>query len=219
MKYQAIDLGRIDFIKAYRLQKQIVEELKSNGGLDTLIFCEHNPVFTLGRRAKIENILIDNQTLKEKGIQVFWIDRGGDITYHGPGQVVVYPILNLKRYKKDIYWYLRKLEAITIDLLAKFAIPASRKQDYTGVWVDSKKIASIGIGVSNWITYHGLALNVNTDLDYFSMIRPCNLDVKMTSMSRILSRDLDLSEVKGELIDCFQQNFVTSEKELCFKSV
>ena len=190
MSYRVLDLGIVDFLKTYRIQKQLVEELKSNEGRETLIFCEHNPVFTLGRRARLENILADSQTIEKRGIQVFLTDRGGDVTYHGPGQIILYPILNLKRHRRDILWYLRKLEQTTIDLLAGYGIDAYRHEGFTGVWVDGKKIASVGIGISSWITYHGLALNVNTDLTYFSMIRPCNLDVEMTSMSEILEKNL-----------------------------
>ncbi len=138
MNFKVIDLGQVDFLKAYRLQKHLVNELRLNGGKDTLIFCEHNPVFTLGRQGRLENILISDTELEKQNLGVIKTDRGGDVTYHGPGQIVVYPVLNLKKHKKDIHWYLRSLEQIIIDLLARYKIPSHRNAGFTGVWVGSK---------------------------------------------------------------------------------
>ena len=200
------DLGLIDYGGAYALQKQHVDELLQ-GGSQALLLCEHPPVLTLGRLADEKHMLISKKELAERGVTVYHVDRGGDITLHAPGQLVVYPILNLANLRKDLRFYLRRLEQVAIDLLGGFDIVASRLPGQTGVWSVRKKIVSVGIGVCRWISFHGLAINVSTDLKLFSMIKPCGLDVEMTSMSEVKGDIINVGEVKERIIDCFSENF------------
>lgn len=172
-----------------------------------MIFCQHPHTITLGRLAKEENILADKELLKQKGVKIFFTDRGGDVTYHGPGQLVIYPIFNLARHGKDLKKFLNQLEQVVIDFLQNFGIKGIRNKGFTGAWVEDKKIASIGIGVKKWITFHGVAININTDLEYFSLIRPCGLNKEMTSLRQILGRKIELAEAKSVIIDCFRRNF------------
>jgi len=167
-----------------------------------LIFCEHQHVYTLGKSGKPEHLLLDEQGLKDKQAVYYPINRGGDITYHGPGQIVSYPILDLDNFFTDIHLYLRTLEEAIILTLADYGLTAGRYPGYTGVWFDAdsenaRKICALGVRCSRWVTMHGLAFNVNTDLDYFKNIVPCGIDDKdVTSMQRELSREVDINEVK-----------------------
>ena len=166
-----IDLGLLEFSKALQLQKEYFEEIKSGSLKSVLIFCRHYPVITFGRGAKSGNLKVAKQALSGRGIAVYPADRGGDVTYHGPGQLVVYPLFNLEFFRKDLHYFLRFLEETVIAVLSEFGINGSSREGLTGVWVEGKKISSIGIKVRNWISYHGLALNVkNEDLDNFSLI-------------------------------------------------
>lgn len=203
---QVKDLGTIDYGKAYALQRDYVNTLVQEG-MQTLILCEHPPTLTLGRSSDEKHILISQEELDKRNVSVHHIDRGGDITLHAPGQLVVYPILDLANFGKDLRSYLRRLEQVAIDLLSGFDIVASRFSGQTGVWTGKKKIASIGIGVRKWISFHGLAVNVNTDLNLFSMIKPCGLDVEMTSMSQMIKRVIDIEEVKKKIVASFCSNF------------
>ena len=184
MMYSFKDLGLISYQEAYEIQKSTVEEV-IKGAPQTIFLCEHPTVLTMGRMAHKNHLLISEDQMKQEGIPIYWTDRGGDITLHAPGQLVIYPILNLNLGARDLHEYLRKLEEVAIDLLKRFGIVANRFSDKTGVWVDQKKIVSMGIGVRRWVTFHGLALNVNTDLKLFQWIKPCGLDVEMTSMAAI----------------------------------
>jgi len=167
-----------------------------------LVFCEHPHVYTLGKSGKVEHLLLDGPGLKEKQATYYHINRGGDITYHGPGQIVSYPILDLDNFFTDIHRYLRTLEEAVILTLADYGLPAGRYPGYTGVWFDAdnekaRKICALGVRCSRWVTMHGLAFNVNTDLDYFKNIVPCGIDDKdVTSMQRELGREVDIIEVK-----------------------
>jgi lipoate-protein ligase B len=146
--------------------------------------------------------------MRRLGIDFYAVDRGGDITYHGPGQLVVYPIFDLSRYKKDLKYFLNQLEETIIRFLRIYNIGAKRKSGFTGVWIGDKKIASIGIAVKKWITYHGMAININPDLRYFSFIRPCGLDIKMTSVSQVLNHEIEIDrELKQNLINKFKEVF------------
>jgi len=203
---QVKDLGTIDYSKAYALQRDRVHTLLQQG-MQTLILCEHPPTLTLGRSSDEKNILISQEELDEQNVSVHHIDRGGDITLHAPGQLVVYPILDLANFGKDLRSYLHQLEQVAIDLLSDFDIVASRFAGQTGVWTGEKKIASIGIGVRKWISFHGLAVNVNTDLKLFSMIKPCGLDVEMTSMSQMNKKSIDIEEVKERIVASFLRQF------------
>lgn len=197
MKFKVFDLGLVDFEKAYLTQKEIFEEVKKGIIDSALIFCRHHPVITLGRSAKRENILASKEMLMNEGIRILGTDRGGDVTYHGPGQLVVYPILDLSRTKKDLHLALRNLEEMVIRMLSSFGVRADRKAQATGVWIGDKKIASIGIAVKNWITYHGVAINIkDDDLRNFSLIRPCGMDIIMTSLESFFGRQVDFGEVK-----------------------
>ena len=167
-----------------------------------LIFCEHPHVYTLGKSGKPEHLLLDEQGLKEKNAVYYAINRGGDITYHGPGQIVCYPILDLDNFFTDIHLYLRTLEEAVILTLADYGLKAGRYPGYTGVWFDAdkenaRKICALGVRCSRWVTMHGLAFNVNTNLDYFNNIVPCGIDDKaVTSMQKELGREVDINEVK-----------------------
>jgi lipoyl(octanoyl) transferase len=185
-----------------------------------LLFVEHPPVYTLGKSGKIENVLISREGLKEQGIEFFHTNRGGDITFHGPKQIVGYPILDLENFYTDIGRYLRDLEEVIIQLLHLYEIKAGRSGGETGVWIDAgekgkeRKICAMGIKCSRWITMHGFALNVNTDLRYFNNIIPCGIqNKKVTSMKEELGRELDMEEVKNNLKDCFAKIFQVDIKD------
>ena len=201
------DLGLVDYAEACALQKQCVNDLL-DGGSQTLLLCEHPPVLTLGRLTNEKNLLIKNEELAKQEIGIHSVDRGGDITLHAPGQLVIYPILDLANFGKDLRRYLHRLEQVAIDLLGDFDIVASRLSGQTGVWVGKQKIASIGIGVRKWISFHGLAVNVDTDLTLFSMIRPCGLNAEMTSMAKIKGEVVDMAKVKKKMVECFCRNFL-----------
>ncbi len=205
---KVIDLGLVDYLSSYKVQREILNQVKNKATTNTILLCEHLPVITLGRLANKKNVLIPRNDILKKGIQLVNSDRGGDTTFHGPGQLVAYPILDLKSLKmKDLKKYLYTLENIIINVLSRFNIKGCKENSLTGVWAERKKIASIGISVRNWITYHGLALNVNTDLSYFSMIKPCGLDTKITSMSEIIGRNIETKEVKQIFIDTLAKFF------------
>ena len=199
------DLGLIDYDTAYGIQKESMARVLA-GGAQTILLCEHPAVITLGRMFQEANIL-NEEAITRQGIRVVPIDRGGDVTLHAPGQLVVYPILNLAQSKRDLRLYMHKLEQVTIALLKSFGIVANRISGKTGVFVGPGKIASLGIGVRKWVTYHGLGINVNTDLKLFELIKPCGLDVRMTSIARIEGQPIDMSEVKQRLIKSFGKEF------------
>lgn len=186
-------------------------EKRKNGEIgDTLLLLEHPPTFTIGRKGDKEHLLINEKYLSERGIHFEEISRGGDITFHGPGQLVGYPIIDLNAKGKDVHKYLRDIEEFIISVLKDFDIEANRIEGLTGVWVEGNKIASIGVGVKRWITYHGFALNVNTDLSYFDLIVPCGIpDVKMTSVAGWLGAqdELPLEDVEEIVIKEFVKTF------------
>lgn len=209
-----LNLNLVPYKESLTLQKRIVKEIQSGKTNDTLILLEHPNVFTIGRNGKASNLLAEEKQLKNIGAEVFNVDRGGDITYHGPGQLVCYPVLNLRNYKCDIKWYVLKLEDVIVKALKEFEITSCRDSKLIGVWVEGKKIASIGVHISKWITYHGFALNVNTNLDYFKYIVPCGLPgVEMTSISKILGRHIDMNEVKNIIVSKFYEIFECEIRE------
>ncbi len=208
-----IDWGAVDYQEAWDRQEKIFAEtlaLKQNNRTNNtaiptpnyLIFTEHPHVYTLGKSGHEEYLLLDEQGLEDKQAKFYKINRGGDITYHGPGQIVGYPILDLDNFFTDIHLYLRTLEEAIILTLADYGIHAGRYEGYTGVWLDAhnenaRKICAMGVRASRWVTMHGFAFNVNTDLDYFSNIIPCGIDDKdVTSMERELGKKVDINEVK-----------------------
>jgi len=204
-----VNLGLTEYGKVYQLQKKLVAERQIDRCPDTLIICEHPPVFTIGRTGSATNVVVDEKIYRAAGIELIHIDRGGDITYHGPGQLVAYPVLDLKNYGKDVHKYLRKLEEVIIRLLSKFDVKGERKEGYTGVWVRGEKLAAIGIGLSKWVSYHGVAFNVDPDMSHFSMIVPCGLkQAKVTSLSATTGKQLCVDEaLKQKFIESFEEVF------------
>jgi lipoyl(octanoyl) transferase len=177
--------GRLDYAAALALQHAMVAQRKAGTIPDQLILLEHPHTITQGRNGHVQNLLASEEILTRAGIAFHLTDRGGDITYHGPGQIVGYPILDLRGWKRDVVAYVRAIEQMLIDTLADFGIRAGRVPNLTGVWVDDRKIAAIGVHISRWVTSHGFALNVNTDLRYFQYIVPCGLTKPVTSMAQL----------------------------------
>lgn len=207
-EFKVFDLGLTDFQIAYEFQKKIFTDVKTGRLKSALILCRHYPVITLGRLAKKENIKAPEGALKNKRIAIYAIERGGDVTYHGLGQLIAYPIFNLSYFKKDIHFFLRQLEEIVINLLSDFNIAASRHKNFTGVWINAQKIASIGIAIKNWIAFHGLSLNVKKDdLANFQLIKPCGMDIEMTSLETVLGESIEIDIVKAKLIHKFREVF------------
>lgn len=202
------DLGIIDYKKAWDLQKIIFELRLTNEIDDTLFLLEHNNTYTLGKIADKKHLISSERYLRENNISVYEIDRGGDITYHGPGQIVGYPIINLDNWKKDTHKYLRALEEVIIKVCKHFGLDAARNTQYTGVWIENRKIAAIGIKVSRWITMHGFAFNINTDLSFFQGIIPCGIsDKEVTSLKKELGYELDMNFLKELLLKYFCEVF------------
>ncbi|MDP2904904.1 MAG: lipoyl(octanoyl) transferase LipB [Candidatus Omnitrophota bacterium] len=200
MNFEAYDLGLIDFGAARKKQLEVFVEVKNRRISSALIFCRHYPVITLGRRTDIRNILASEKELIDKKISVLRVERGGDATYHGPGQLTVYPIFNLNFLKKDIHWFLRQLESALIKSLSGLGISAVCLPGLTGVWVNKEKIASIGIAVRNWVTFHGFSLNVEeSDTRNFRLIRPCGMDIKMTSIEAALGKKIEFDALRSSL--------------------
>lgn len=208
MQFEVLDSGLIDYEKAVPFQKSLAKDVADGIRQSTLILCEHNPVITLGRQARKENILEAEAELTAAGIKIINTNRGGDVTFHLPGQLIVYPVFDLRRSGKDIHLFLRNLEEAVILLLEDYGIRADRQEGLTGVWVSARKIASIGIAISHWVTTHGLSLNVSCDLDFFSLIKPCGLDIMMTSMAESgVNPPPGVSEVKEKMINKFRHLF------------
>jgi lipoyl(octanoyl) transferase len=199
-------LGRIDYASALQLQQQLAADRKQGLVPDQLLLLEHPHVITLGRNGHMENLLADDDILARAGIGFYPTDRGGDVTYHGPGQLVGYPILDLRDWKRDVGAYVRAVEETIILTLAEYGIEAGRIPKLTGVWVGERKIAAIGVHLSRWVTSHGFALNVSTDLSYFQYIVPCGLTKPVTSMAALGVR-ASLDEVGAKLAVHFARIF------------
>ncbi len=199
--------GLVDYQEAWGLQQRTAERVRA-GGEPALILIEHPPTYTLGVRGDAAHLLIDAEALRVRGTAVHRTDRGGDVTFHGPGQVVGYPIIDLHRFGQGPVWYVRSLEALLIETLARFGIVATRVQGHPGVWVRDAKIAAIGVRVSRGVTTHGFALNVNTDLAYFEQIVPCGLaDAGVTSMQQLAGAAFGMREVEDEVAAAFAGQF------------
>ena len=208
------DLGIVDYKEAWDLQKNIFELRYQNRIKDILLLLEHPHTYTLGKTADRKNLVGSEDYLRENKISVYDIDRGGDITYHGPGQIVGYPIFDLNDWQKDSHKYLRALEEILIKTCNDYELQASRKDNFTGVWIGERKIAAIGIKISRWITMHGFAFNVNTDLSLFNGIIPCGInDKEVTSLEKELGKSVDLNEVKLKILNNILDHFQYSELE------
>lgn len=225
-KVELLNLGLIDYKRAWDLQEDLNKasvEVKMNQRkkLDftrqtkhTLILCEHPPVYTLGKSGSLDNLLLSDEGLTNVGAAYYKINRGGDITYHGPGQLVMYPIFDLEKFYTDIHRFLRELEEVVIRVLADYGITAGRYPGYTGVWLDpeddskARKICAMGIRCSRWVTMHGIAFNINNDLSYFSHIVPCGIkDKDVTSLSQELGRTVDMQEVQQKMLFHMEQVF------------
>ncbi len=212
-----VDLGSIGYERAWDLQKRIVAARKLALIPDVLLLCEHPHVITMGRNGRAEHLLASEKMLEARGVEFHTTNRGGDITYHGPGQIVAYPILNLAEIRRDVGWYVRQLEEAMIRTSAEYGIIAERREGRTGIWVnvssaseiaDEEKLGAIGVHISRWVTSHGLAYNVSTDLSYFDLIVPCGIAGKRaTSLKRILDREVGMNVASQKLVrhlgECF----------------
>jgi lipoate-protein ligase B len=205
-KLEVRDCGRIGYAEAFAMQRQLVEQRKRGEIPDQLLFVEHPHVITLGRNGHMDNLLASNEALRKAGIEFHETDRGGDITYHGPGQIVGYPILDLREWKRDVVAYLRAMEQAVIDALAHFGIESDRDPGATGVWTNEGKICAMGVHISRWVTSHGFALNHTTDLSYFQYIVPCGLTKPVTSM-QALGITASRADVQAALAEQFSNQF------------
>jgi lipoyl(octanoyl) transferase len=214
-----VDLGLLGYAEAYALQKRIVAARKADAIEDVLLFCEHQHVITQGRNGKPEHLLVGEHVLRQKGVEFYETSRGGDITYHGPGQIVGYPILNLGEIRRDVVWYVRMLEEAMIRATAEFGVTAMRVAGKTGIWVESEnseeKLGAIGVHISRWVTSHGFAYNVSTDLRFFDLIVPCGIvDRKATSLEKLLGRAVGKAEVAPRLARHLGELFGRELKEI-----
>ena len=202
------NMGRKSYKAVWDLQKEMQQQRIRGEIEDTLILVEHDPVYTLGKNADKDHLLQS----RDESVDVFNIERGGDITFHGPGQLVGYPILDLSNYKKSVSWYMRTLEQVLIDTLIEFKIIAQRNDGLTGVWVGDEKIAALGVRISRWVTMHGFALNVNPDLSFYDGIIPCGIfDHGVTSMEQLLGKTQNNDNVKNVVIKKFNKYFIKGE--------
>jgi len=200
MEMRYLDLGLSDYKEAYRVQREVADRVASGISENTLIITEHKSVITIGRTGSEKHVF------KTEGIEVLNIDRGGDVTYHCPGQLVAYPIFRLENEAKDIHNFLRFLEEVGVNFLSKYGVHPETIPGLRGIWVKGAKIGSIGIGVKKWVTYHGMAININTDLTGFSFIKPCGIEgVKITSLEVLLKKRLDIEDAKRKLRESFEE--------------
>ena len=216
---QLLELGLTPYREAWELQREIFRGVVAGEREDTLILVEHPPVYTFGRGADRTNFLLTDEKLRAIGAEKFEIERGGDVTYHGPGQLVGYPILNLAHFKEDLGWYLRALEETIIEVLRTYNIEGFLIAGRTGVWVGEsgkeEKICAIGVHASRWCTMHGFAFNVNTDLSYFEHIVPCGIaDRGVTSLKKILGREVTMEEVRSRYVEAFEKVFEVNFEQL-----
>lgn len=207
-KLDIIRYDSLDYKKAFEMQLGLRDKRLKNEINDSLLLVEHPAVLTIGTSGSRDNLVVSSDYLSQKGIEVFKSNRGGDITYHGPGQIVGYPILNLREHKQDLHWLVRSYEEVFIRLLNKYNIQASRIEGLTGVWVENEKITAIGVAVRRWITYHGFAFNIEPNLDHFSYIIPCGIKNKgVTSLKKLLGSEFVKEEVVAQLINVFAEVF------------
>ncbi|MBW2183564.1 MAG: lipoyl(octanoyl) transferase LipB, partial [Deltaproteobacteria bacterium] len=223
MKKEAwiLNLETVPYEEAFELQKRLVKMRAQDTINDTLILLEHPPVLTVTRKATLKNILVSPEELEEKGISLCHTNRGGDITYHGPGQLVGYPIMNLKAHGKDLHGYVRNIEEIIIKLLKDYTITAHRDKNNPGVWVGEEKIAAVGIAVkSSWITMHGFSFNINPDLSHYSLIVPCGISDKgVTSLARLLGKTISRKDVCEKLIQHYGEVFNLTTREITLEVI
>ena len=205
LSHNILDLGLSDYNDTWKLQKKLQSKRILGEIEDHLLLVEHPPVFTLGKNASKQHIINNSED-----VSIIQTDRGGNITFHGPGQLVCYPILDLNHYKRSITWYMRELEQLIIDVLGEYDIKASRKKGLTGTWVKDKKIAALGVRISRWVTMHGFSLNINPDLNFYNNIIPCGIkEYGVTSMAKIMGNEVpSMDEVKTKMTKHFTKNFV-----------
>ena len=205
LPHNILDLGLSDYNDTWKLQKKLQSKRILGEIEDHLLLVEHPPVFTLGKNASKQHIINNSDD-----VSIIQTDRGGNITFHGPGQLVCYPILDLNHYKRSITWYMRELEQLIIDVLGEYDIKASRKKGLTGTWVKDKKIAALGVRISRWVTMHGFSLNINPDLNFYKHIIPCGIkEYGVTSMANIMGNEVpSMDEVKAKMTKHFNKNFV-----------
>ena len=202
------DLGLTRYADALAHQRELQAQRKAREIADTLLLTEHRPVFTLGRFADGGNLLVPEAALSARGIEYVRVERGGDITYHGPGQLVVYPILNLNTFGRDVHRYIRGLEETAIRLLDGYGVQGERRRGTPGVWVGPRKIASVGVHISRWVTMHGIAINIDMDLTPFELINPCGLaGMEMTSIAQELARPIPVADAKARYPNIFGEVF------------
>lgn len=207
-KLVVIDHGLVEYNAAWDIQRGVFSKRTQGAADDHLLFFEHPNTYTLGKTASKTNLIGSEDFLRENGFSVVDIDRGGDITYHGPGQIVGYPIISLTEWHQDAHLYLRSLEEVLIRVCEEYGLSAGRKEKYTGVWIGERKIAAIGIKISRWVTMHGFAFNVNTNLDLFNGIIPCGIkDKDVTSLARELNNTTDMKSVKTLILKHFAEVF------------
>jgi len=221
---QIVDLGLVGYAEAYALQKRIVAARKTEAIGDVLLLCEHPHVITQGRNGKREHLLASEHVLRQKGMEYYETSRGGDITYHGPGQIVGYPILNLGAIRRDVVWYVRTLEEAMIQATAEFGIKAERVAGKTGIWVrvgnTEEKLAAIGVHISRWVTSHGFAYNVSTDLRNFDLIVPCGIaECRVTSLEKLLGRSVEEKEVSPRIAKHLGELLGLEMKEASVKAI
>ena len=204
LSHNIIDLGLFDYNETWKLQKKLQSKRILGEIKDHLLLVEHPPVFTLGKNASKQHIINNSDD-----VSIIQTDRGGNITFHGPGQLVGYPILDLNHYKRSITWYMRELEQLVIDVLSEYDIKASRKKGLTGTWVKDKKIAALGVRISKWVTMHGFSLNINPDLNFYKHIIPCGIkEYGVTSMAKIMGNEVpSMEEIKTKMKKRFIKNF------------
>lgn len=206
-------LGLVDYHQAFYLQDRLVQERIAGIGTDILLLLEHPPTLTMGKRDDLKNLLVAESEMNARGVTLVPTDRGGSITWHGPGQLVVYPIVDLKHRQMDVHRYIRDLEAVIIRTLADFSISSARDENHVGVWVGQEKIAAIGVKIQKWVTKHGFAINVNSDLTAFSLINPCGItDRGVASIAGILGHDVSMEDVREGVIKHFSDVFGMSVK-------
>ncbi len=205
------ELGTVPYAEALELQRSVAAaRISGEIAEDVLLLLEHPPVVTLGRASKAAHLVSSPQFLASRGVELFEVERGGDVTFHGPGQLVGYPVIDLKRHRQDLHWYLRLVEEVLIRALSTLGIKADRNPGYTGVWTNGRKIASIGVHTRDWVTWHGFALNITTDLSYFDLIVPCGISgVQMTSVQRECAGlpDQAVRHVAALVVDSFASVF------------
>lgn len=207
-------LGLIGYSEAYHLQTELLRQRVSSEITDTLLLLEHPPTITIGKSGKLENVLASQAQLAKEGVSLFFVDRGGDVTYHGPGQLVAYPIIDLRKRGRDVHKYVRDLEEVIIRTVNDFGIKACRDRNHRGAWVGDEEIAAMGLRVRRWVSMHGFALNVNMDLEPFSLINPCGFtDRRATSISNLLSQDVAMAAVTESLLAHFSEVFDAQMKQ------